>query len=949
MEKLSVLEADEGYQSSAPSIPLQEPISSKGPESTAVGESSSATQTWYRNPQKRVSSHMGTGTGDADNLATSLAKRTTLTAIPEIETDFAPRSSLARKQNKSSASRARAPQNAQNNPSSKTKLRGIYEEQKRVQAAIFDHSLLALVDRPKEATLGEIFSRILNLQNQPDFQTMISSLSADNDGHDLDQSQIDSIIFAKSQSAFLIWFLCEFWTCRNIAILVYANCARLQAADIAGAFISALVYSGLPWGTKRRVVSLRRVQIDQVRNLAKTLVACSTALLVPVAPSPDELKDHFLSIQAHCKAIMDGLELWGIVQDLNEQGLQHTLEHALSVPRQKEVDYFSGVFSSWRCTLEALDFCVLAYEGAHVSSFDAQILGTEMDIFFLPEPSLFFVPAAQTRAQESLCVVFRRLNLECLAPFLGDRGVWVLGRGLAEAQPAFYVRADIETFADVWGPVWAVTKKIRPEHIIRYNVGGGAIVPWPYDEDQHPLLQAGERLCHWENNARYIQHDSSQSPDTGNSTLFLELTHCIHTCYESNGHTGSSLGNSENEDMQEIDHHVESLSGHEILIIGASHKPRLKWQRCRCPTDTFKQHLRNAGRLEPIIASKAFRYVDSQQSSFAVSSHGIQAGLARTVKVQKMQSLKTSVLEMWENDIESRHPRIFENLWGVALSLCTMNAKRVPIVDMLGEDSVLALLRQFKWSDVGENALEGHYLEAIKCDDRRALGDLWEDHPAWQKELGNALLICLRILFRTGYDENRDEFHALWLPRGWHLPRRVTLKPDDQSWVRMLKDTTYSFTVAVVVEDSLRERDSTCSGHRAAPKPQWFQSPSVLQTAISINNSLEPISKLRMEPTHRRKEQAASQEEHPLQRWKYRWNVSGIEMGDRFWMSSQARLRSICSLNKWWLLLEVDTVKRLLIREIFGMKPLEQIGHYEYTDNELESENIEPIPIHITS
>ncbi len=422
---------------------------------------------------------------------------------------------------------------------------------------------------------------------------------------------------------------------------------------------------------------------------------------------------------------------------------------------------------------------------------------------------------------------------------------------------------------------------------------------------------------------------------------------------------GSSSTSSDSEEPPDVSPEVESFSGSasEVLLVGAdssksghdgilTSSPRLRWKPCHCSIDNFKQQLKEAGRLDHLIASKSYRYVDSQQASLAVGSHGLQVGRARTIKDKREETLKTSLLDRWENESEARDPREFENLWGVAVSLCTMNARRVRLVELLGEESVVSLLRQFPWSQPKQNSestLQNQYLRAVRSADPLSLGNLWDKHPPWREELGNALLLCLRMLFKTGYDENRDEFHILWTPPRCRSARRITLKSKDQTWIKFLKDTTSSMTIAVAVEDSLGV-DNSCSGNRS----QWGHGPSILETAICVNRSLDPASTLI-------KVKGCQDQDRWLQRidlrkWRHSWDVSNFDgRHEHFWMDSQSRLRSIRSLNQWCLLLEMDTVKRLLLRELVGMRPSEQLGHWEYTDEEAESVKYRPIPVHIRS
>jgi len=110
----------------------------------------------------------------------------------------------------------------------------------------------------------------------------------------------------------------------------------------------------------------------------------------------------------------------------------------------------------------------------------------------------------------------RRLPMKCLAPLLGYRDVWIFTHEMLDCQPALYLKTDIETFADVWGPCWKVEDQHEPDKAARYNVGEGSIIPWSFDPVVHPALAMNEHLCHWESNFDFINNDAS-SIDTGKS------------------------------------------------------------------------------------------------------------------------------------------------------------------------------------------------------------------------------------------------------------------------------------------------------------------------------------------------------------------------------------------------------------------------------------------------
>ena len=359
--------------------------------------------------------------------------------------------------------------------------------------------------------------------------------------------------------------------------------------------------------------------------------------------------------------------------------------------------------------------------------------------------------------------------------------------------------------------------------------------------------------------------------------------------------------------------------------------------------DQLKRQLKEAGRVNHILASKSYQSVDSQQSSLLLGSHGIQVGRNKTYKTVREEPLKKSLLAAWQNEPQYQDPRELENFWGVAVSLCTMNARRVRLVELLGESSVLSLLHRFQWTDErpdGRSDKRWNLFKALQSSNPRALCELWEKQPTWREELGKALVMCLRILFKTGYDENRNEMNVFWLPSGSHSPKLVTLTPSDQKWVKFLKDTTYSVTVAVIIEDKLGDEP------RCQDKPSdWFKTPSVLETAISVNRSLEPAPDLLKYPSWKDTGPWISRADG--RSWNSIWLVSGLDSGKHIWVGPEDRLKIIRPLTKWHLLLEVDTVKRAILRDIIGLQPNERLSHWEYTDDEAESSDVRPIPVQI--
>ena len=407
--------------------------------------------------------------------------------------------------------------------------RNEYIRKRAVREELYNHSLLALEDHTRSRISSEAMGQILGIGQEKSIQDLMSSVSAFEEDKMLRSLKPQALTHLGDAHTFSTWLVFELLMCRNMALSVYANCKTLQANNLAGDYYSILTLCEASTSNRPNVVSLKRIPIDGVQGLAESLVRATRVLpsLIFAETSvqgtddmPTLLALEFLllmhtfgSIHTRCNTIFAQLGLFGLVTELELETFQKRLTCGKSEPSTKEIDYFSALFTRWRSILEILDFGILAYEGAHVSRFDQHIFGSNINSFAFPERSLSFLPFAQSRAQEETSVYFCRLRMNCLAGLMGNNDVWVLGRAADPPAQALYLASDIETFADVYGPVWKVMDPSRPGYFTRYNVGGGSIVPWLWDSGTHPNLEAGERLCHWRKNDEYVTFKAVNSSE----------------------------------------------------------------------------------------------------------------------------------------------------------------------------------------------------------------------------------------------------------------------------------------------------------------------------------------------------------------------------------------------------------------------------------------------------
>ena len=187
--------------------------------------------------------------------------------------------------------------------------------------------------------------------------------------------------------------------------------------------------------------------------------------------------------------------------------------------------------------------------------------------------------------------------------------------------------------------------------------------------------------------------------------------------------------------------------------------------------------------MHPLRSRSLTRYIDSRQAGVFVGSHGIQLTGMAIWKIDKGQSMKEGFLEEWENSPQSWNPQDLEDFRGIVFSSCTMNARRVRLVELLATDSLLRLIDRVTWR---HNERKSAFVAALESGDPLALSQLWRTQPEWHEDLGNAVLICIRALAKTGYDEIRERFNVLWIPNYENI-MRLALDPAMENWVQMEK------------------------------------------------------------------------------------------------------------------------------------------------------------------
>ena len=321
-------------------------------------------------------------------------------------------------------------------------------------------------------------------------------------------------------------FFYQAYLLRNAILAVYHNCRRLQETGLVGPWFSMLVLE-TPSNDRIRVINLNRINIEDICEVVNQLSLMVTAL-------QDFTFERARGLYSVSNLPRFSEKVHLLYQNIFERlGLKDFLSHHLgwfdlvaefhSILNSQSLGksaYFVDIFAQWWCATRASDAEVVAYGSGHVFNFEEK---TRINLGSLKLQVTSQVP------EHSRSLQYMRRGLKCLAGFFQEHDVWVLA--MEEANNDLYLATDIETFADVWGPVWIVADQFRPDLIAKYNVKGGSIVPWPSDPDIHPQLRSNERLYHWKSNDECIHHRDADSANIGMSSI-------LASCPGNSNHSG---------------------------------------------------------------------------------------------------------------------------------------------------------------------------------------------------------------------------------------------------------------------------------------------------------------------------------------------------------------------------------------------------------------------------
>ena len=165
------------------------------------------------------------------------------------------------------------------------------------------------------------------------------------------------------------WLFYQAYLLRNATLMVYHNCRRLQTVKPAGDWFSILALEPESDGGTR-VVNLRRVQIDDVREVVERLSSFVNILqtLLSERPVPD-LDSTLTRMSDEVHLLYQKIfERLGLEEMLSNNWCPSDLElnSTFNSRSSGASAYLVDVFAQWWCATRALDVGILGYEQAHI-------------------------------------------------------------------------------------------------------------------------------------------------------------------------------------------------------------------------------------------------------------------------------------------------------------------------------------------------------------------------------------------------------------------------------------------------------------------------------------------------------------------------------------------------------------------------------------------------------
>ncbi|KAH7346251.1 hypothetical protein BKA65DRAFT_273471 [Rhexocercosporidium sp. MPI-PUGE-AT-0058] len=196
---------------------------------------------------------------------------------------------------------------------------------------------------------------------------------------------------------------------------------------------------------------------------------------------------------------------------------------------------------------------------------------------------------------------------------------------------------------------------------------------------------------------------------------------------------------------------------------------------------------------------------------------------------------RESEKEIWLDKI-TRTPDLesvqsLRNLYGLEISACTGNARRVSVLHLMMSSSFRKYFNSFHWK---KSFFRERMRDIFSRNDEEGFVTCYNETTEWREDIHDFVRGALQILVYPGFDFNTRNIHALWT--GERDYAYVMLSADWCPWAEILNDIDGIVAMAVVTDTCLSVKDiplgRTCHHGEIFPD----QKP-VLETRITARGS----------------------------------------------------------------------------------------------------------------
>ncbi|KAE9382162.1 hypothetical protein N431DRAFT_476817 [Stipitochalara longipes BDJ] len=393
-------------------------------------------------------------------------------------------------------------------------------------------------------------------------------------------------------------------------------------------------------------------------------------------------------------------------------------------------------------------------------------------------------------------ILFSRRTLQCLSRFLCGEQVWVLHGPNIDSNDSteLTISTTPEAFADVWGPMWKVTNAGLPTEVSRYDLEHGSIVPTNFisrESRPHIETEKDEEPCHW-------------------------------------------ISDSE---LQELERNSASVLAPQItqprLLIGVCSHNITRNPECYCDLKDAKRGFESSGYLR-IPGSSSGKWQTKTKTVGVVAGGsglgGPKLQYSHTFK-NTGRPVREAIHKRWNNNpLELRPWTCLLMRFGLQVSICTGNSRKVRLVDLLAGDTMREYMGTYPCYATEIWKVE---FEKMLDKDPAQLVTFVAEQPSTRKSVEQYITACLDSLYRTGIGKGDDQFVALWVHHGhvWE----VAFPRWHYGWTSLAEDNSF-----VVLEKCLVNAfgRGCCHPQLGGMRLQKI-TPAVLETFLTISRWAE--------------------------------------------------------------------------------------------------------------